>query len=583
MIKLLFAACLGLALLTTQAIATSKANLMTNDAIGQLPSKSFPVNAAKYWSMRDQAINLAKDKQWNKVIPILEQLTQQYSDDGDTWFLLGHGYLQTEQYSKAIPMLENALQFGTIMTGVKSASSHSNDIMINIAHCYSAIGNKQQALLWIQKSLDFRWDDRKSLINNSKFKDIAEDEVFKKLSGEFREPDLSRNESWIADLKFLHAEIKRLHVNPYHRISKEALDLKAQLIEQEIPDLSDQQIVFKFMQLLASVGNGHNFIVPTHSLKGDFTQLPVQFYWFSDGIYIVKAKDSYKHLIGRKVVSIAQTPVEQVMQKIATINARDNEMQQYWLAPFYLSLPEVLEGLKIVKNAKEVALTLADNKGKQEELILSGEVFNFTGFPTLPELESKLSAEFLSRKNDNYWYKNHKEENYFYVQFNAVAEKKSQSIAEFSKELREIIIQNKAENLVLDLRHNSGGNGSIVPPLTRALIHFTEQNDNNKLFIIVGRNTFSAAHLLLADLNRLTNAIIVGEPSGSRPNHLGEAGWFKLPHSGVWGIISSQYHQASKAEDHSIWIAPHVPVTLSSTAYFSGEDPVIEQIINVIK
>ncbi|AWF80748.1 hypothetical protein BTJ40_07960 [Microbulbifer sp. A4B17] len=100
--------------------------------------------------------------------------------------------------------------------------------------------------------------------------------------------------------------------------------------------------------------------------------------------------------------------------------------------------------------------------------------------------------------------------------------------------------------------------------------------------MIVGRNTFFAAHLLPADLDRLTDIIIVGEPSGSRPNHLGEAGWFKLPYSGVWGIISSQYHQASKAEDHRIWIAPHVPMTLSSEEYFAGEDPAINHITRVI-
>jgi len=58
---------------------------------------------------------------------------------------------------------------------------------------------------------------------------------------------------------------------------------------------------------------------------------------------------------------------------------------------------------------------------------------------------------------------------------------------------------------------------------------------------------------------------------------------FDSPNTRVWGIISSQYHQASNAEDHRIWIAPHLPVMLSSVAHFSGEDPAMKQIINVIK
>ncbi|MFS1526203.1 hypothetical protein ACL7TT_19235 [Microbulbifer sp. 2304DJ12-6] len=378
-------------------------------------------------------------------------------------------------------------------------------------------------------------------------------------------------------------EIKRLHVDPYHRISAEQLELKSKSIAEKIPSLNDQQIVFKFMELLATVGNGHNFIVPTHSLKGSFTRLPVQFYWFSDGIYIVKASSNYKHLIGRRVVSVTNTPVEQVMKKIASVNARDNEMQQYWLGPYYLALPEVLEGIKLVNDINDVAFTLVDKNGNNTRVSFPGESFHFTGFPTLPALETINNPDYLKRKIENYWYAEHEKDNYLYLQFNAVAQSESQSLSQFSEEIRQRIKQNNIGNLVLDLRHNSGGNGSILPPLISTLIYFVEKNKDNKLFIIVGRNTFSAAHLLLADLNRLTNAIIVGEPSGSKPNHLGEAGWFKLPYSGVWGIISSQYHQASKAEDHRIWIAPHLPVTQSSESYFSGEDSVMIQILDAIK
>jgi len=283
------------------------------------------------------------------------------------------------------------------------------------------------------------------------------------------------------------------------------------------------------------------------------------------------------------VISVEGMPIERAMERIAIVNARDNEMQQYWLGPYYLALPEVLEGLGIVKNAEEVFVTFADKDGKSERVKMSGESFNFRGFPTLPKLEAANNPDYLKNKDENYWYLENKKDNYFFVQLNAVAQNKSKSIAQFSDDIRQALSESKIENLVLDLRHNSGGNGSIIPPLTRTLIHFVEQSETNRLFVIVGRNTFSAAHLLLADLNRLTDAIIVGEPSGSRPYHLGEAGWFKLPYSGVWGIISSQYHQASKAEDHRIWIAPHIPVALSSDTYFIGEDPAMKQILDVIK
>lgn len=64
-------------------------------------------------------------------------------------------------------------------------------------------------------------------------------------------------------------------------------------INKKIPKLSDQQIVFEFMKLVASTGNGYNFIVPAFAQIGSFNQLPLQFYLFSDGLFILSADDEY--------------------------------------------------------------------------------------------------------------------------------------------------------------------------------------------------------------------------------------------------------------------------------------------------
>ena len=75
---------------------------------------------------------------------------------------------------------------------------------------------------------------------------------------------------------------------------------------------------------------------------------------------------------------------------------------------------------------------------------------------------------------------------------------------------------------------------------------------------------------------------LVGEPSGSRPNALSESGWFNLPHSRLTGIVSSQFHQSGEPEDHRIWVAPHMPIGVSSDEYFSGEDPPMDAIFKFI-
>ena len=106
---------------------------------------------------------------------------------------------------------------------------------------------------------------------------------------------------------------------------------------------------------------------------------------------------------------------------------------------------------------------------------------------------------------------------------------------------------NDSQNLILDLRFNAGGDGSIFPPMLKTLIEFEIINPEGNIFVLMGRGTFSAAQNLLTEITKFTNAILVGEPSGSKPSFIGEAGWFKLPYSGWIGIVASQYHQTYKA------------------------------------
>jgi len=168
-----------------------------------------------------------------------------------------------------------------------------------------------------------------------------------------------------------------------------------------------------------------------------------------------------------------------------------------------------------------------------------------------------------------------------FVQFNLVQQKKELTLMDFNLQLREAIKQSNSQNLILDLRFNSGGDGSLYPPMLKTLIEFEILNPEGKIFVLIGRGTFSAAQNLLSEITKFTNAIIVGEPSGSKPSFIGESGWFKLPYSGL--IIASQYHQTVKAEDYRKWIAPHIPVSLSSTDYFNGNDKALDTILEVIR
>ena len=353
-------------------------------------------------------------------------------------------------------------------------------------------------------------------------------------------------------------------------------------LKLNINSISDEQIVVELMKVFGSLGNGHNLIIPTSPNKGALKNLPVQFYEFNDGLFIVDAEKGFEQWIGYQVASIENTSAEEALQKTNDVNAKDNYMQTLWLGPYYLGLPDVLKGLGIVKNANQVVLTLSDSKGVSQKVTMNPINWSFTGFPKLPQLETETQPLFLSKINDPYWYKFLEDDKLIYIQFNAVTNKENLSLKDFNIELRNQITQNGAQNLILDLRHNHGGNGSLLPPLLKTLQSFEIMNPEGKVFVIIGRETFSAGHNLLTEITKSINPILVGEPSGSKPNHIGEAGWFQLPYSGLMGLVSTQFHQDSKPEDNRKWIAPHIPISLSSTDYFNGNDRLLKSIIEVI-
>ena len=71
-------------------------------------------------------------------------------------------------------------------------------------------------------------------------------------------------------------------------------------------------------------------------------------------------------------------------------------------------------------------------------------------------------------------------------------------------------------------------------------------NRKGHLFVILGRNTFSAAMSAVTDLERQTECLFVGEPSCSGPNFRGQANPVTLPCSGLRLSCASHFGDANR-------------------------------------
>jgi hypothetical protein len=168
-----------------------------------------------------------------------------------------------------------------------------------------------------------------------------------------------------------------------------------------------------------------------------------------------------------------------------------------------------------------------------------------------------------------------------YFQYNQVQDQGDETIEKFCGRLFRFIAENDVRRLVIDMRWNGGGNNFLNEPLVHGLIRCDKVNQEGRLFVIVGRNTFSAAMCGAVDVERHTKAIFVGEPTGSSPNFVGESAVIvELPFSKRRASISDLYWENSVAMDYRTWIAPAIYAPPTFAAYRTNRDPALEAIFS---
>jgi len=193
---------------------------------------------------------------------------------------------------------------------------------------------------------------------------------------------------------------------------------------------------------------------------------------------------------------------------------------------------------------------------------------------------ARLAATYLQHMDRAQWFEYLPQQKTIYFQFNGVRNDPGETLAALSERLNRFIESNDVDRLLVDLRWNNGGNTALVQPLLLNIISNKKVNQRGKLFVILGRRTFSAAQNTATYFERYTNATFVGEPTGSSPNFIGEESPLTLPYSKVVANVSHLFWQSSTPQDQRIWLAPQIYVPLAFADYRVGRDAALAAILD---
>lgn len=334
------------------------------------------------------------------------------------------------------------------------------------------------------------------------------------------------NKKWVEDIDYLKEELIRNHVNLFAYIEKDEFNKKIEELKKIIDKLDYEEMKVEISRITASIRDAHTrLIFPARKF------IPLKFYNFNDGVYIINSTKDYENLLFKKVIAIEDIKIKDILEELSNIISYENKYFFKAQSMKYLQIVEVLYGLLIIDDMNKIKITLEDG----EHEIIPVYIDNMTYTNDRLPLYAKKSSE-------NLWFK-YLDNKELYIKYNSCKESGSESIKDKIEKIILFIEKNNIKKVTVDLRNNLGGDSTLFDPFIDYIKETKEINNKKNLKVIIGRETFSSALLNAYNFKNNTNAKIVGEPSGGKPNCYGEILKFTLPNSKLVVTYSTKLYK----------------------------------------
>ncbi len=398
-----------------------------------------------------------------------------------------------------------------------------------------------------------------------------------------------KTEDWTTDINFLKSELQKKHINLFFKLPKKDFEKEIDNIIEKLDSDSDFQTAMKLSQLLAKIGDSHTNINISNFSKLNKI-MPIGFSWFDNDIYIwTTTKDNYE-ILDKKIVSINKYEIKTIMDSLKTTFPNDNTATIKMKVPRLLNEKKYLDYFGFSKPTDSVyKIEIENNSGIKTTKNIYLE--KYTKKNKISTKIDGLRPYYMEGKGKIYKEKYYEDDKIYYVQYNKCKSKESllasgnkleaskyPSYKEFESKILNTIKTEKVEKLIFDMRFNGGGDSSIIMNLILQLAKNKSLNDKDKLFVVIGKRTYSSAVLNTLAFKKFTNATIIGEETSGKPNFYGNKKKFYLPYSNLEVNYSIKYFDLYKGTENTI--IPDIEVIRTFKDFKNGIDPIYEFVKN---
>ena len=276
-------------------------------------------------------------------------------------------------------------------------------------------------------------------------------------------------------------KLENIHPDLYRNCNKQQFYEEAKKIKNL--DKIDSKV--KIAKLLAKLKDGHTSVLFDK-------QAIVELRYIDNNVYII---DDYKNIksnyIYKKIVSINNIKIEEVIQKVEECFPKETENYQRFMLELYLLSKELLQGLGIIKD--NIIIILEDG--------------------TKIDYNEELKKEYI--KDIIYFENKVIEDNIYYIKYGVCNNMGDIDLDKWFESIIKDIKDNNYNKIIVDLRGNTGGNSKYFSDFYEKI-----KNENYSYICLVDRGVFSSGVYALNDMINL-KSYIIGEPIGTTKNNFG--------------------------------------------------------------
>src|SRR5262249_34600276 len=231
------------------------------------------------------------------------------------------------------------------------------------------------------------------------------------------------------------------------------------------------------MRVVALVGDAHT----TVDASSRFHRIPFELTRLSDGLYVTAVPPDRLDRLGARVVAFSDRTVTEMEQAAATLIGHENEA---WLR---VRLPDILtasEAVQYLTGATDEVSLWVDLPGGGRVSVPFAVVAQRPPLVDFTAAGAPLPLH-LQRLGFNYWMTPLPDSRTLYVQYNR-CQNSGESFSAFADRLFGQLDAGGFDRLVVDVRHNFGGDSQVDDPLFAGLDRRPAWRSPGRLVGIIG-------------------------------------------------------------------------------------------------